>query len=498
MKNRVPGFSYDSRRKIAEFRVFVPGTVDGRRRLTVSAETRDEALSKWKAFRDQVRAGQAEPLPFSVHVARVWPLLRARLSKRNGDEETRIVEKILKPFFRETRLDRINRALAQDFIAGMEQRGYSADYVCRVWRLAAKILHDAVDREMIPAFPIRGKVKLPKAAKLKLEMSPDEQAAFLAAFDDEAGFRREFAARWSSGRIVESPRFSKPRRFGGRGKVDGIAAGNFYREFRSMKPFFVAALHTGLDRDDLRLLKRTAVRFGEGAIRVPRQKTDEESLIPISATCRAALEEAMSVSVASFNNVFTTAEGKPFSVSKINRAFTRAKVLAGITRRCRLKDLRHTFGSNLASAGVSLQKIAKAMGHASTRTTERYAKPSLESLQEIASALDSVISDSFSDSSGEGTVPGSPQVLLNDGAGNGARTRDIQLGKLTLYQLSYARATSRNIAEAGQRGNLSTPTGQSESDGVETRSSRNFEERRGSRIFAKRCPLTKRTGIESP
>jgi hypothetical protein len=26
------------------------------------------------------------------------------------------------------------------------------------------------------------------------------------------------------------------------------------------------------------------------------------------------------------------------------------------------------------------------------------------------------------------------------GAGNGVRTRDIQLGKLTLYQLSYARS----------------------------------------------------------
>src|SRR5881296_3132242 len=36
------------------------------------------------------------------------------------------------------------------------------------------------------------------------------------------------------------------------------------------------------------------------------------------------------------------------------------------------------------------------------------------------------------------------------GAGNGARTRDIQLGKLTLYQLSYARAIARNIAEAAE------------------------------------------------
>jgi hypothetical protein len=59
-----------------------------------------------------------------------------------------------------------------------------------------------------------------------------------------------------------------------------------------MRPFFVGALHTGLDRDDLRLLKRSSVRFQEGVIRVPRHKTDEEALIPISAGCREALEGA--------------------------------------------------------------------------------------------------------------------------------------------------------------------------------------------------------------
>jgi hypothetical protein len=35
-----------------------------------------------------------------------------------------------------------------------------------------------------------------------------------------------------------------------------------------------------------------------------------------------------------------------------------------------------------------------------------------------------------------------------DGAGNEVRTRDIKLGKLALYQLSYARIS---------RGNISTP-----------------------------------------
>ncbi len=144
---------------------------------------------------------------------------------------------------------------------------------------------------------------------------------------------------------------------------------------------------------------------------------------------------------------------------------------------------------------MSLQKIAKAMGHASTRTTERYAKVSEESLREIALALDSVISDSFSDSSGVANGGEAPQVLSSDGAGNRVRTGDIQLGKLTLYQLSYARAKAENIANpAGER----NPPRWPQSEAAVALRSRTREVNRGSRIFAKSLPFTKRTGMESP
>ena len=34
---------------------------------------------------------------------------------------------------------------------------------------------------------------------------------------------------------------------------------------------------------------------------------------------------------------------------------------------------------------------------------------------------------------------GAPITPIENGAGNGGRTRDLKLGKLALYQLSYAR-----------------------------------------------------------
>jgi hypothetical protein len=48
---------------------------------------------------------------------------------------------------------------------------------------------------------------------------------------------------------------------------------------------------------------------------------------------------------------------------------------SGITRRCRLNDLRHSFASNLASESLSLLDIRDALGHTTVRMSEGYAKP---------------------------------------------------------------------------------------------------------------------------
>src|ERR1019366_602818 len=82
------------------------------------------------------------------------------------------------------------------------------------------------------------------------------------------------------------------------------------------------------------------------------------------------------------------------------------KALAGITRRLRLHDLRHTFASRLASRGVGLQIIAKALGHRSTRMTERYARPSREAaMRAIVEALDRPAIDTRAIAGGVKLVP---------------------------------------------------------------------------------------------
>jgi integrase len=67
--------------------------------------------------------------------------------------------------------------------------------------------------------------------------------------------------------------------------------------------------------------------------------------------------------------------------------FALAKQFAEITRRCRLNDLRHTFANNLASDGCNLLIIRDALGHTTTRMSERYAKPSAAALEIMRATL---------------------------------------------------------------------------------------------------------------
>lgn len=64
--------------------------------------------------------------------------------------------------------------------------------------------------------------------------------------------------------------------------------------------------------------------------------------------------------------------GNPLDASKLRRRFASALQRAGL-RQVRFHDLRHTFGTHCASAGVSLRTLQEWMGHRDYKTTEIYA-----------------------------------------------------------------------------------------------------------------------------
>jgi integrase len=73
--------------------------------------------------------------------------------------------------------------------------------------------------------------------------------------------------------------------------------------------------------------------------------------------------------------------GKPLDRSKLLRRFKRASSRAGL-REIRFHDLRHTFGTRVAAAGVAMRTIQEWMGHRDFKTTLIYAADNAPSAQE--------------------------------------------------------------------------------------------------------------------
>ena len=86
--------------------------------------------------------------------------------------------------------------------------------------------------------------------------------------------------------------------------------------------------------------------------------------------------------------VFCGPLGRTLDPSALRRRYRRAQAAAGLAP-LRWHDLRHSYGSLLASAGVDLVKIKAAMGHSNIATTERYlhARPASEQAAEFTAAF---------------------------------------------------------------------------------------------------------------
>ena len=170
---------------------------------------------------------------------------------------------------------------------------------------------------------------------------------------------------------------------------DSDAAHAYFVRYQRSKHLFVAALETGIRSGDLRRLALKNVHLTEGWIRLIQQKTGREVVIPISRECRIALEQSLAGrDIGADDFVFVTETGLPYSESTMKRYFKIAKRLAGITRRARPHDLRHSFGCDLATAGLPLRFIGKVMGHTNAATTERYARPDAIVLEKVREAMD--------------------------------------------------------------------------------------------------------------
>jgi site-specific recombinase XerD len=86
------------------------------------------------------------------------------------------------------------------------------------------------------------------------------------------------------------------------------------------------------------------------------------------------------------------------SIRTAQAVFNKALEKAGITKQTSIHGLRHTFATHLLENGTDIRYIQELLGHASVRTTQRYAHIARRQVLRIRSPLDDLSSASDPDS----------------------------------------------------------------------------------------------------
>ena len=197
-----------------------------------------------------------------------------------------------------------------------------------------------------------------------------------------------------------------------------------------IRPLIVFALDTGGRRSELLKLDWRNVDLVRGQITFVETKNGEDRSVRLTDRAKQVL---LSLGPKSSGPVFTYA-GRPMKDN--NSSFPAAVKRAGVED-FRFHDLRHTFASRLVQKGIPLYEVMHLTGHKSFAMVQRYAHLAPEYQERAIAALNDYGLENVGHNLG--TVPSCSPIettgksLLDNGAGEGIRTLDIHLGKVTLY-----------------------------------------------------------------
>lgn len=132
-----------------------------------------------------------------------------------------------------------------------------------------------------------------------------------------------------------------------------------------------AALLTGCRYGELIKLKIADVNLEQKTVFIRETKNGKPRCIPLNNEGAIFFEE-MTAGKLGGNFVFTHADGEAWGTSHQARRLKEACQKVGIDPAVSFHILRHTYGSLLASRGVSLQVISELLGHSDTRITSKH------------------------------------------------------------------------------------------------------------------------------
>ena len=137
--------------------------------------------------------------------------------------------------------------------------------------------------------------------------------------------------------------------------------------------FFRILIETGARRGALCAMRWQDLDLAAAAWMVPAtwSKNKREMAIPLTAEAVRVLQHRNMTRAASIW-VWHSEKSETGHIVNPEKPWKNFLCAAGITERCSLHDIRRTLGSSLASSGVALPIISKALGHVSAQSARAY------------------------------------------------------------------------------------------------------------------------------
>lgn len=284
-------------------------------------------------------------------------------------------------------------------------------------RLLAAVLNYAMSLDIAPTNPVR-RVKPLKEVKRERFLNGAELAAVWQAIDEEeaaGGVASVARLQLADGDVdrVNAERIAQGRRPIPRrkdGSVDRRALGESAP--RGISPWAAALLRllilTGCRLNEIKMARWEYYIEAARELRLVDSKTGPKT-IHLSEPAAAILTDLKAKRTASNCYIIEgQIDGAPMRcvARPWARVLTRAGAILNQRRReagldpiaepfrgVRVHDMRHTLASTAVGAGMALPIVGKALGHADTRTTSRYAHVAADPVKVFAEEMGSIIMD---------------------------------------------------------------------------------------------------------
>jgi integrase len=155
-----------------------------------------------------------------------------------------------------------------------------------------------------------------------------------------------------------------------------------------LKDVILLDINTGLRLGELLALEWPEVNLFQKTIFIKETKNKDSRTVPLNEAAMAILISKSKIRNIASKLVFPNPAGNIWDQCNLGKVFRNALKKARIED-FRFHDLRHTFGSRLAQAGVDINTIARLLGHRDLKMTQRYIHHTVDSLRKGVEKLNS-------------------------------------------------------------------------------------------------------------